>query len=407
MVQKASASESHAGGVDPGCPRAPARAVRRAGWLARQFWQRSLLIGGVTLALPAASASKFDLREGVTEISQRVQSLHHLSLTVCIVVGVIVFGAMFYSIWAHRRARRPEPAHFHENTRLEAVWTLIPTMILIGMAIPATATLIEIEDDADADLTVLITASQWKWHYQYVEAELGYYSNLATPRAQIQGQEKKGEHYLLEADRALVLPTKKKVRFLTTSRDVIHSWWVPDFAVKQDAIPGFINEAWTRIDKPGVYRGQCAELCGKDHAFMPIVVDVRPDAEFDRWLSGERQARALASEAAVAARQKQWTMDELMPRGEQVYLEHCATCHQPDGRGQVGKYPSLGGSQLVTGAISAHLDRVMNGKADTEMQAWAPQLSDLDLAAVATYERNSFGNATGDVIQPLTVYEAR
>lgn len=403
MVGKASASESRAGGVDPGCRRAPARAVRRAG----PYGQAIVLIGGATLADPALCASRLDLREGVTEISQRVQSLHHLSLTVCVVVGVVVFGAMFYSIWAHRRSRRPVPAHFHENVRLEVLWTLIPTMILIGMAIPATATLIDIEDDADADLTVLITASQWKWHYQFVEAGFGYYSNLATPSAQIRGQEKKGEHYLLEADRPLVLPTNKKVRFLTSSRDVIHSWWVPDFAVKQDAIPGFINEAWTRVDRPGVYRGQCAELCGKDHAFMPIVVEVRPEAEFDRWLGEQRQALALASEAAVAARNKQWTMTELLPLGEGVYLKHCATCHQPDGAGQEGKYPALGGSAIVTGAIPAHLDRVMNGKAGTEMQAWAPQLSDLDIAAVATYERNSFDNAAGDVIQPLTVYGSR
>ena len=204
---------------------------------------------------PSFAAFVADLREGATEMSQRIQALHHLSLTVCVVVGVIVFGAMFYSIFAHRRSKRREPAHFHENTRLEVVWTLIPTMILVGMAVPATTTLMEIEDNSDADLTVLITASQWKWHYQYVEAGFGYYSNLATPRRQIDNLEAKGEHYLLEADRPLVLPTNKKVRFLTTSRDVIHSWWVPDFAVKQDAIPGFINEAWTRVGKPGRVSG--------------------------------------------------------------------------------------------------------------------------------------------------------
>jgi cytochrome c oxidase subunit 2 len=265
----------------------------------------------------------------------------------------------------------------------------------------------QIEDNSDADLTVLITASQWKWHYQYVEAGFGYYSNLATRRGQIDNLETKGEHYLLEADRPLVLPTDKKVRFLTTAQDVIHSWWVPDFAVKQDAIPGFINEAWTRVDKPGLYRGQCAELCGKDHAFMPIVVEVRPEGEFDRWIAVQRQALALASEAAVAARNRQWTMAELLPQGERVFLKHCATCHQPTGLGQDGKYPALGGSPIVTGPLADHLNRVMNGKADTEMQAWAPQLSDVDLAAVITYERNSWGNDTGDVIQPLTVYSAR
>jgi cytochrome c oxidase subunit 2 len=354
-----------------------------------------------------AAAVVLDLRAGVTDLSHRIQALHHMSFGVCVIVGIVVFGAMFYSIVAHRRTRHPEPAQFHENARLELIWTLIPTLILVGMAVPATTTLMQIEDNSDPDLTVLITGSQWKWHYQYVEAGVGYYSNLATPRRQIDNLEPKGEHYLREADRALVLPADRKVRFLTTSRDVIHSWWVPDFAVKQDAIPGFINEAWTRVGKPGVYRGQCAELCGKDHAFMPIVVEVRPARQFDSWLVHERQKLALASADAVAARNRQWTMAELLPRGQQVFLDHCATCHQASGLGQRGKYPALSGSPIVTGRIEDHLNRVMNGKAGTEMQAWAPQLSDVELAAVITYERNSWSNRTGDVIQPLTVYSAR
>lgn len=367
------------------------------------------VIAGSVLGAFADSvgAVTFDLREGVTEMSQRIQALHHMSLGVCIVVGIVVFGAMFYSIVAHRRERRPEPAQFHENARLEIVWTLIPTFILIGMAIPATATLMQIEDNSDPDLTVLITASQWKWHYQYVDENFGYYSNLTTPRRQIANLEPKGEHYLREADKPLVLPADKKVRFLTTSKDVIHSWWVQDFAVKQDAIPGFINEAWTRIGRPGVYRGQCAELCGKDHAFMPIVVEVRSAPEFDGWLVQQRQKLTLASAEAVAARNREWLLSELLPRGEQVFLDHCATCHQPNGLGQPGKYPALSGSSITTGRIEDHLNRVMNGKAGTEMQAWAPQLSDVELAAVITYERNSWDNHTGDVIQPLTVFKAR
>ncbi|HKQ83551.1 MAG TPA: cytochrome c oxidase subunit II [Steroidobacteraceae bacterium] len=359
------------------------------------------------MGVSSQASAAFDLRPGVTEMSQRIQALHHMSFAVCVVVGIVVFGAMSYSIFAHRRTKRPDPAAFHENKRLEVVWALIPTLILVGMAVPATTTLMEIEDNEDADLTILITASQWKWHYQYVDAGFGYYSHLATPRKQIDNLEAKGEHYLLEADRPLVLPTGKKVRFLTTARDVIHSWWVPDFAVKQDAIPGFINEAWTRVDKPGVYRGQCAELCGKDHAFMPIVVEVRPQAQFDAWIARQAQALALASEEAIAARKKQWTAPELLPMGERVFLKHCATCHQANGLGQAGKYPALSGSSIVTGRIEDHMNRVMNGKANTEMQAWAPQLSDLDLAAVMTYERNSWNNHTGDVIQPLMVYQAR
>ncbi len=355
----------------------------------------------------SAFAQMFDMRPGVTDISQRIQRLHHLTLWICIIVGVIVFGAMFYSIVAHRRSVHPKPANFHESLRVEIVWTLIPTLILIVIAVPATTTLIDIEDNTESDLTVLITASQWKWHYQYVEAGIGYYSNLSTPLEQINNLEPKGENYLLEVDNPLVLPTNLKVRFLTTSDDVIHSWWVPDFAVKQDALPGFINEAWTRVPVPGVYRGQCTELCGMNHAFMPVVVEVRPEEEFLAWIEDQRVANELAGEAAVAARSRTWTMAELMPMGEDVFITHCATCHQPDGLGQGIKYPALAGSLIATGPIEMHLERVLDGLAETEMQAWAPQLSDLELASVITYERNAWGNDTGDVVQPLTVYEAR
>lgn len=348
-----------------------------------------------------------DMRAGVTDISRRILNLHHMSLWVVTIVGAIVFGLMFYTIFAHRRSRHPKPADFHENIKVEVAWTLVPALILIVMAVPATITLLDIEDNSESDLTVLITASQWKWHYQYVEADIGFYSRLSTPQDQIYNLEPKGENYLLQVDMPLVLPTNKKIRFLVTSNDVIHSWWVPDFAVKQDAIPGFINEAWTRLEKPGVYRGQCAELCGKDHAFMPIVVEVRPEEVFDDWIADQRLAMALASETAVADRNKTWTMAELLPMGEGIFLEHCATCHQPDGMGQTGKYPALAGSEMATGYIPDHLNQVMSGKADTEMQAWAPQLSDLELAAVITYERNAWGNNTGEVIQPMTVYKAR
>ena len=363
-------------------------------------------------ALWGTSASAFgmpamDVREGVTDMSQRILALHHLSLWICVVMGVLVFGAMAYSMFAHRRSRHPKPADFHENTAVEIVWTLIPVLILVAMAVPATTTLIDIEDNSDADLTVLITASQWKWHYQYLEADIGYYSNMSTPQAQIDNLEPKGEHYLLEVDNPLVLPTSKKVRFLTTSNDVIHSWWVPDFAVKQDAIPGFINEAWTRVDQPGLYRGQCTELCGKDHAFMPVVVEVRPEAEFDAWIEDQRLARELASGQAVADREKTWEMAELMAIGEQVFLTHCATCHEADGTGQGSTYPALAGGEIPNGPIATHIDRVMNGLAETEMQSWAPQLSDRELAAVITYERNAWGNATADLIQPRTIYAAR
>lgn len=358
--------------------------------------------------MPSLSfASRYDLRPGVTEMSERIQAIHHMGLWVCIVVGIIVFGAMIYSMFAHRRSRNSTPATFHESTLIEFVWTLIPVLILVGMAIPATITLSDVENNENSELTVLITASQWKWHYEYLDSGISYYSNIATPDEQIENLEAKDEFYLLDVDKPLVLPTSKKIRFLTTADDVIHAWWVPDFAVKQDAIPGFINEAWARVPVPGTYRGQCTELCGIGHAYMPIVAEVRPEEEFDAWIEEQRLANELAGEAAVAARAKTWSMAELMPLGEEVFVKHCATCHERDGMGQGTKYPALAGSTIATGAVADHLDRVMTGKADTEMQAWAPQLSDLELAAVITYERNSWGNATGHVVQPLTVYEAR
>jgi len=358
--------------------------------------------------LPHVSiAAKLDMRPGVTEMSMRIQQIHHMGLWVCIVVGVIVFGVMFYTMFAHRRSRHPVPATFSHSTLVEFIWTLIPVLILVVMAFPATTALLDIENNDDSDLTILITGSQWKWNYRYLESGISYYSNIATPQEQIDNLEPKDEYYLLDADNPLVLPTNKKIRFLVTSDDVIHSWWVPDFAVKQDAIPGFINEAWAIIPTPGTYRGQCAELCGKGHGFMPIEVEVRPEGEFDQWIEDQRIAAELASGAAVAARAKTWTMEELLPIGQETFIKHCATCHERDGMGQGSKYPALNDSPIATGLIADHLDRVMNGKADTEMQSWAPQLSDLEIAAVITYERNSWDNDTGDVIQPITVYEAR
>ena len=362
----------------------------------------------ILLGVPCLTvASNVNMRPGVTVMSERIQYIHHIGLWVCVVIGVIVFGAMLYSIFAHRRSKNPVPATFHDSTALEIVWTLIPFFILVAMAIPATYALRDIEDNSDSELTILITASQWKWHYEYLESGISYYSNNATPDEQIENLEPKDEFYLLDVDKPLVLPTNKKVRLLTTADDVIHAWWVPDFAVKQDAIPGFINEAWVEVPVTGTFRGQCTELCGIGHAYMPIVAEVRPEEEFDAWIEEQRIAAELAGEAAVAARAKTWSMDELVPLGEEVFIEHCATCHERDGTGQGATYPALIGSTIATGPMVDHLDRVMNGVVDTEMQAWAPQLSDLEIAAVITYERNSWGNDVGDMIQPVTVYEAR
>lgn len=345
--------------------------------------------------------SSFNLTKGVTEISQQVYDLHMTILWICIVIGLLVFGAMFWSILHHRQSKGAIPAHFHESTKVEVIWTVIPLLILIGMAVPATRVLMAMEDPSDSDITIQVTGSQWKWHYRYFDHDVEFFSLLASSPAQIYGERAKRANYLLEVDRPLVLPVGKKVRFLITSEDVIHSWWVPDFAVKKDANPGFINEAWTQIDKPGIYRGQCAELCGKDHGFMPIVVIAKPQVEFDAWV----EQTALAQQKAKAEEQKLLSMnmnyDELMTLGEEVYNSRCAACHQVNGLGIAGVFPSLVQTEIVLKKerLIDHLAVVIHGEAGTAMQAFGPQLGLKKLAAVITYERNAWGNNTGDIIQ--------
>ncbi|MCG9731639.1 cytochrome c oxidase subunit II [Shewanella sp. Isolate13] len=350
-----------------------------------------------------ASEMPLNMTEGVTEISGRVYSLHMIILYICCVIGILVFGVMFYAMIYHRKSKGAVAANFHESTKVEILWTLVPFIILIAMAIPATKTLIAMEDPSNADLTIKVTGSQWKWHYSYFDQDVEFYSLMSTPREQIEGSEAKGEHYLLEVDKPLVLPINRKVRFLMTSEDVIHSWWVPAFAVKKDANPGFINEAWTRIDKPGTYRGQCAELCGKDHGFMPIVVEALSEEDFDAWLIAQQQEASNAAAAAEAALSQTLTMEELMAQGEQVYLARCAACHQPNGAGLPGVFPSLIGSPMIKGSVAGHVDIVLNGKAGTAMQAFAKQLTATEIAAVVTYERNAWGNNSGDAVQAADV----
>lgn len=368
---------------------------------------RSLRWSLPTLLL-AASANAADMplnmTKGVTEISQRVYHLHMTIFWICCVIGAVVFGIMFWSIVRHRKARGVQPAQFHESTKVEILWTAIPVLILILMAIPATKTLIAMEDTTEADVTVVVTGSQWKWHYKYLEHDVEFYSLLATQKEQIANRFAKGENYLLEVDRPLVLPTGKKVRFLMTSDDVIHSWWVPAFAVKKDANPGFINEAWTRIDEPGIYRGQCAELCGKDHGYMPIVVIAKEPAEFDKWLAGEaeRIAKAKAEEQELLA--MNMSLEELMSVGERTYTAYCAACHQPSGEGLPGIFPALKGSSIALNDRPAHIDIVLHGRAGTAMQAYAKQLSLKEIAAVITYERNAWGNSTGELVQAADVH---
>lgn len=358
-----------------------------------------------SIPLAASAQSQLNLTQGVTEISQRVYDLHMTIFYICCVIGVIVFGAMFVSMILHRKSKGHKPATFHENVKVEILWTVIPFLILVGMAIPATKTLFAMEDASEAEVTVLVTGSQWKWHYKYFDRDVEYFSLLATRQDQINNRLEKGENYLLEVDRPLVLPTDTKVRFLVTSDDVIHSWWVPDFAVKKDANPGFINEAWTKIDEPGIYRGQCAELCGKDHGFMPVVVIAKEPAEFEAWISEQEAIAKAAKEEEQRLLSMSMSKDELMELGERVYLGSCAACHQPNGEGIPGVFPSLKGTEMVMNDKPGHINIVVNGKAGTAMQAFGNQLSLRELAAVITYERNAWGNNTGDLIQAADVNE--
>ncbi len=369
-----------------------------------------LLLGGL-LSSSVWADMPLNLTKGVTDVSRDVYDLHMLVLYICTAIGVVVFGAMFWSMVFHRKSKGVKPATFHESTKIEILWTAIPVVILIAMAVPATYTLIEMENNDDADLTVQITGSQWKWHYKYFDQDIEFYSVLSTPREQYENLDgssaEKGENYLLEVDRPLVIPTNKKVRFVITSDDVIHAWWVPAFAVKQDANPGFINEAWTKVDNPGTYRGQCAELCGKDHGFMPIVVEVKSEADYALWIEEQKQLKANAAAAEAASLNASVSMDELMQLGETTYTAYCAACHQVSGQGLPPAFPALKGSAIATtGPVSEHIDIVYNGKAGTGMQGYGKQLSLKEIAAVVTYERNAWGNNTGDAVQAADVKAA-
>ncbi|PKG40020.1 cytochrome c oxidase subunit II [Psychromonas sp. Urea-02u-13] len=364
----------------------------------------------LTLVLPeiALANSTINMRQGVTDISENVYQLHMTIFIICCVIALLVFSVMFWSIIHHRKSKGAKPAQFHESTKVEILWTAIPVVILIAMAIPATQTLIKMEDPSKSDLTIKVTGSQWKWHYQYLTYEekpldIGFYSIISTPQSQITNQQEKTDTYLLEVDKPLVIPTGKKVRFLFTSDDVIHAWWIPDFAVKKDAVPGFINEAWTNVNVEGIYRGQCAELCGKNHGFMPIVVDVRSPEQFDLWLVEQQVLIAQQAQQEAALKDVSFTMDELMTLGKDVYEANCSVCHQPSGQGLPGLFPSLKNSPITTGDVQQHIDIVVKGKPGTAMQAFAKQLSSKQLAAVITYERNAWGINSGDLVQPKDV----
>ena len=364
------------------------------------------VLGLMLISTELFAVAQMDMTPGVTEISQEVYGLHTLILWICIVIGIGVFGVMFISMFKHRKSKGAVAANFHDNTTVEVLWTIVPFLILIGMAVPAAKTLIKMETPADdAEVTIKITGYQWKWNYEYLHEGFDFFSNMSTSWDSINNKKEKGENYLLEVDNRMVIPADTKVRFLMTSADVIHSWWVPDFAVKKDAIPGYINEAWAIVPKPGVYRGQCAELCGANHGFMPVVVEVKSKEDYATWLSAKK---GEAAEAA-AGDSKTWTLDELMAKGEQVYNTSCAGCHQAGGEGMAAAgFPALKGSKMALEDQAGHIDMVVNGsKTNPVMAAYGPQMSDADLAAVITYERNAWGNNTGDAVQPADVKAAR
>lgn len=363
-------------------------------------------------AMAFADYSTLNMPESVTALGQDIYDLHMLVFWICTVAGILVFGVIIWSIIFHRKSKGAKPAHFHENTTIEVVWTSIPLIILVAIAVPSTKTLLEYEDTSNSDLTIKATGWQWKWEYDYIDDKVAdskgihFFSSLSKEsndaRQLGSGVDvTKVEHYLLDVDNRVVVPVGKKVRILTTAADVIHSWWIPDLAVKRDAIPGFINESWFNTDKVGVYRGKCAELCGKDHGFMPIVVEVKSIEDYKAWASAEKGKAAQAAAAASAASSKTFTKAELMAKGKEVYDANCLACHQAEGQGG-GPFPALKGSPVATtGSIADHIAIIADGKGI--MPPFGAQLSALDIAAVTTYERNAWGNNTGDVVQPSQV----
>ena len=362
-----------------------------------------------------------DILPPASPIAHQIYDLHWAILWVCVVIFVVVFGTMFWSVFNHRKAAGAKAAQFHENTTVEVIWTIIPFIILIGMAYPATKTVLDMKDASNPDLTIKVTAYQWKWEYDYLQDGVRYMSSLATPRDQIEEWHgkgaKKNENYLLEVDHPMVVPTGKRVRLLITSNDVIHGWYVPQLGINQYGIPGFVKDTWFKADKPGTYRGQCSQICGKEHGYMPIVVVAKAPEEYAAWVK-DQKAKMPATESApekVAAAaaaapaedpNKKWTLDELKTKGGEVFAANCAACHQANGKGVPGAFPALDGSKIVTGPKAGQLSLVLHGKSGTAMASFA-RLSDSELAAVITYTRNSWGNKTGEAIQPAEVRNAR
>jgi cytochrome c oxidase subunit 2 len=358
---------------------------------------------------------QFGMQPPVTGLGEYIYSLHNWMLLVCLIIFLGVFGVMFYSVFKHRKSRGHKAATFHESTTVEIAWTIIPFLIVIGMALPATHAVVAMKDTSNPDLTIKVTGMQWKWGYDYLKGEgegISFLSNLATPRTQV-GEPgvaptaRRTDNYLLEVDNPMRVPVNKKIRLVLTANDVIHSWTIPAFAVKQDAIPGFVRDTWFRADKVGTYRGNCVELCGKEHAFMPIVVEVMSAADYSAWVSGEKKRMAALADDP----NKVWTIDELKTKGEKVYAANCVACHQAGGQGVPNAFAALVGSPVVLGHKAEQIAVLLNGKHSgkypSAMPAWK-QLSDTDIASVITYTRNNWTNkAEENIVQPAEVLAAR
>jgi len=374
----------------------------------KQSLGKSLMVAGLTAAaLPAVAEQQYNLAPPVTEIARQIYDLHTLMLVICLVIFVAVFGVMFYSIYAHRKSKGAKSASFHESTTVEIIWTVIPFLIVIGMALPATKTVVAMKDTSNADLTIKAIGYQWKWGYEYLKGQgegIAFTSTLTTPREQVRNEAAKGENYLLEVDNALVVPVNKKVRIVTTANDVIHAWMIPAFGVKLDAIPGFVRDTWFKAEQVGTYRGQCAELCGKDHAFMPIVVEVKSEEDYAKWVA-EKQKELLAKADDPT---KVWAAPDLVARGEKVYAANCAACHQASGKGITGAFPALDADNVVLGGKSDQIAILLNGKG-AGMPAWK-QLSDVEIASVITYTRAAWSNqgkGKDPVVQPADITASR
>ena len=351
-----------------------------------------------------SEASDYNMRVGVTEVSKEIFDLHMLIMWICVWIGVVVFGIMFWSLWKYRKSSGAIAAKFDDHFWVEIAWTVAATVILVGMAIPSTSVMIKAYDDTEGDVNIMITGYQWKWQYTYLEEGVSFFSNLATSQEEINNALPKGEFYLSEVDEPLVIPINKRIRFLITGNDVIHSWWVPDFAVKQDAVPGFINTAWTIVPKPGIYRGACTELCGLGHAFMPVVVRAVEQEEYEAWII----EKIVLAEAEKLLTEKVWTKAELIERGQGVYLKNCVACHQANGQGLPPVFPSLEGSQIVMRDKARNIEILMEGVQGAAMQAFSKQLSEVDIASVITYTRDSWSNGKngdGVIVVPKDIVD--